>query len=307
MAHELTAKYTRVRLTPRFTSVMFTPMLKKTKAKVRHWANQYLSYAELLGHQYTPSLKKIHKICKDFFWGIEEGKRRLVFKGWNKLLPSWQEGGIDIKEAWGWNKYQLAKWIWKLLHKPDCLWATWTKHYVLKGADIWQVQSTITQSCVMRVQRQMLNPCCPAQRLGNFRLASCLIALGLDLHRCSGMHRTINDPMVLPKHAMTAALASQNGLPTINNLVKRGFILVNRSALCEHDTKDISHLFFRCAFSNQVWATLCEWLHMPTSLNTLHATMNWYKRYNKGRGPGKMLHRCTLSCCIYMIWTERNS
>ncbi|XP_074291700.1 uncharacterized protein LOC141618485 [Silene latifolia] len=149
--------------TSRFTAAMFKPMLDKIRGKIMHWANHTLSYAGkvtllnsvVFGVQnfwgasiLLPKgiVKKLQKICKDFFWGIAEGKRRLVFKKWLDFCLPRREGGMDIKEILSWNKSQMVRWVWKLVYKPDCLWSAWFKHYVLKGPSIWQATSTISHS-----------------------------------------------------------------------------------------------------------------------------------------------------------------
>ncbi|XP_074309454.1 uncharacterized protein LOC141643946 [Silene latifolia] len=90
--------------------------------------------------------KQIHKICKDFLLGIEEGRRRLVFKSWESLCRPRKEGGVDIKEILSWNKSQMMSWIKKLETNAPNVWVKWVRAYILKGVDFWEFKLTSAHS-----------------------------------------------------------------------------------------------------------------------------------------------------------------
>ena len=54
---------------------------------------------------------------------------------------------------------------------------------------------------------------------------------------------------IVPKHRIIASLVGQSKLATIDNIVRRGIILINRCPLCEKDNETHSHLFFCCSYS----------------------------------------------------------
>ncbi|XP_074305632.1 uncharacterized protein LOC141640852 [Silene latifolia] len=303
--------------TSRFTEAMFQPMLTRIRAKIMHWANHSLSYSGkatlinsvVFGIQnfwgasiLLPKgiVKKIQKICKHFYWGISEGKRRMVFQGWHGLCKPKREGGLDIKEVLSWNKCQMVRWVWKLQYKPDCLWTSWFRHYVLKGLTIWQATSTISHSwfwkSIIQVKDYLV------QLVGSVNRAEELLA------SCSllGLGRTIHDPAVLPKHAVIGAMGCSNKLPTGDNLKSRGMIMANRCVLCEAAEEDVHHLFFDCSYSLQVWTVVRGRMCILDPDSNLVHLLKWLRERNTGRARDKVKTRVAFVCTLYTIWKERN-
>ncbi|XP_074299393.1 uncharacterized protein LOC141630480 [Silene latifolia] len=64
-----------------------------------------------------------HWICKNFFWGIEDNRRKLVLKSWTDICSPREEGGFGIKELLSWNRALLAKRIWLLDLPPVGIWS----------------------------------------------------------------------------------------------------------------------------------------------------------------------------------------
>ncbi|XP_074316088.1 uncharacterized protein LOC141652482 [Silene latifolia] len=322
--------------TSRFTAAMFNPMLDKIKAKIMHWANHSLSYAGkatlinsvIFGIQnfwgasiLLPKgiVKKLQKICKDFFWGIAEGRRTMVFKGWTGFCLPRREGGLDIKEILSWNKCQMVRWIWKVIYKPTCLWSAWITHYMLKGESIWHATSSSTHSwfwkSVLLIKDMLL------QFFGQSNVAKLLADCTQDDKLQMGMlfqilrtrepavswYRTIHDAAVLPKYAVIGILACQNKLAIVDNLKLRGIPLANRCVLCGQAEESTQHLFFVCNFSTQVWGSVCKLLGTFTPPSSLHLLLHWFKQYNRGCARVKVTRRCLLVTAIYVIWRERNA
>ncbi|XP_074315613.1 uncharacterized protein LOC141651818 [Silene latifolia] len=219
--------------TSRFTVVMFKPVLDKIRAKIMHWANHSLSYAGkatlinsvIFGIQnfwgasiLLPKgiIKNLQKICKDFFWGTAEGKRRIVFKGWTGE-SIWQAKS-SISQSWFWKSVILIKDMLLQITGQS------TADTLLARAD----QEGKLQ---MGLLFHIIRPRAPE----------------------TGWYRTIHDTAVLLKHAVIGALACQNKLATIDNLKLRGIPLANRCVLCEQAEESINHLFFACTYSSQVF------------------------------------------------------
>ncbi|XP_074265539.1 uncharacterized protein LOC141587978 [Silene latifolia] len=314
----------------RLTQRMFIPLLDKIRSKITHWANNFLSYAGkislinsvIFGIQnfWGASIlllkgiaKKIHKMCKDFFWGVAAGERRMVFKGWDSLCRPRKEGGVDIKEILSWNKAQMMGWIRKLESDSPNVWAKWVKAYILKGANFWSFQLTAAHSWFWGNIIECRD--CLLMHTDGLPQAQLLLAqpnfkaLIYDCLRNKGpvlsTHRILDETLNFPKHVIIGLLAIQNKLPTVDNLCTRGLVLVNRCVLCESHSETADHLFFYCSFSATVWATAAQWLKITPSLR-LHQILRWYKLYNRGKGWIKRLRRCLLLCVIYLLWNERN-
>ncbi|XP_074298718.1 uncharacterized protein LOC141629644 [Silene latifolia] len=277
----------------RLTQPMFAPLLDKIRAKISHWANSMLTYAgkiELINsvlfglqHFWGSSVllpkgivKNIQKICKKFLWGIDEGHKRHVFKSWNDICLPRQEGGLGIKEVLSWNKCQMLSWIKKLELDTPTVWMT--------SAYSWAWGSII--GC----RDDLIRP--------HWRDS-------LPKGPPFTQHKTLEDGLIYPKHAVISTLAVQCRLPTIDNLCGRGFALANRCALCEQDIETTDHLFFCCPFSSAVWRAIAIWLR-ATPVSGLHSIFLWYRTHNRGRSMLKRMRRCALCCAIYLIWKERN-
>ncbi|XP_074287888.1 uncharacterized protein LOC141613053 [Silene latifolia] len=104
----------------RLTSTMYDPIVQKIQHLVRSCAVKFLSYASkievlnsmvfglenfwcgrlLLPHNVCII---ITKLCKQLFWGYQEGQRKLVFKSWASICSPWSEGGFQIKNLAIWN------------------------------------------------------------------------------------------------------------------------------------------------------------------------------------------------------------
>ncbi|XP_074301220.1 uncharacterized protein LOC141632581 [Silene latifolia] len=225
----------------RITKDMYQPLLDKIKDKIMHWANKNLSYA----------------------------------------------GGMGIKEVLSWNSAQMTKWVWKLLFKPGWLWSRWVTQYILKGRDIWHAQSSISHSWywnnVIKMKELLLEISGgPEQALA--LLVMCTSRLRFDVSLIYELIRPRSSvvswaPLVYdkgchPKHSFIGMLALHDKLPSIDQLISRGIMLINRCSLCLRQCENITHFFFNCEFSTQVWGIVVVRLHLQGGTFELQATVN---------------------------------
>ncbi|XP_074282751.1 uncharacterized protein LOC141607296 [Silene latifolia] len=315
----------------RITQDMYQPLLDKIKARIMNWANHCLSYAgkALLVNSVIFGLhnfwgasvllpkgiaKRIIKLCKDFFWGVAEGTRRHVFLKWQLLCSPKLEGGIGIKEVLSWNCAQMMKWVWKLFHRPHCIWAKWISTYVLKGACVWDAQQTVSNSWywnnVLKMKNLLLEIAgSPSQAL--LLLDACTVQTRYSTDTMYGHIRArrqkvywaplIHGKGCNPKHSVTGVMVMQDGLPTVDKLISRGMCFVNRCALCERSCEDIPHLFFNCEFSKQVLNAVGSWVLMPLESFSLDSLMQAVLPTRSN----VMVHTSLLAT-IYYLWKERN-
>ncbi|XP_074300968.1 uncharacterized protein LOC141632308 [Silene latifolia] len=210
----------------------------------------------------------------------------------------------------------MLKWVWKLIARPQSIWALWVNRYNLKGTDLWSAQQSISHSWywnnVVKVKDFLL------ASAGSRRIA-------LDwIHACSDSttfhtakmyqlvrqgaeevpwYSLVQDRQCVPKHSFFGVLAFHDKLPTIDNLAHRGLHLVNRCALCCAHNESVEHLFFQCAFSSQVWVQIAAWLQAcPSSL--LDQVVSWYLTQCHGVRAGSQ--RAGLLATMYYLWQERN-
>lgn len=139
-------------------------VVDKVKAKLANWKTKYLSRAGRLclisstlatipayymQATFLPSatLKDLDRVCNNFLWGEEEGKRKIHLVGKNRTFKPKEWGGLGIRDQTLMNNAYMAKLGWKLSQGPanlaqKCIMSKYIhKHYVTsfaKGSPIWQ-------------------------------------------------------------------------------------------------------------------------------------------------------------------------
>jgi hypothetical protein len=109
-----------------------------------------------------------------------------------------------------------------------------------------------------------------------------------------------------PRVAFFAWTAARSKILTIDNLRRRGMIVVNRCWLCESDRESVDHLLLHCGVANALWNVvfsrlgLC-WV-MPSSVRELFACW-WTGGCTRSAVVWKMIPLCLMWC----IWRERNA
>ncbi|XP_074283844.1 uncharacterized protein LOC141608383 [Silene latifolia] len=269
---------------------VYDTLITKIQNSLLHWSNTFLSYAgriQILNSvifglanfwcatALLPKtiLKRINKICKDYFWNVEPGTRKLVFQSWKCICRPGEEGGFNIKELLSWNKALLAKWLWMLDHDSAGNWAQWNRAYTFPDSSIWQlsIKDRYPESLcsIIKVKDEIL------ARTGSISTGT--------------VFKALQGPAILPKHRVTATLAALRKLPTVDLLVSRGIVIINR-----------------CLYSQQIWQGLVLWMNLPTRSNALDTELNWMVQ---SRGRHHWKHQWRKSClaaAIYHIWNERN-
>ncbi|XP_074282666.1 uncharacterized protein LOC141607205 [Silene latifolia] len=210
-------------------------------------------------------------MCKDFLRGIEDGQRRMVFKSWESLCRPRKEGGVDIKEILSWNKAHMMGWIKKLESAAPNIWVQWVNAYILKSVSFWNFHITAAHSWfwgnIITCRDHLISFTGGIQQAKQLLLTpeyKGMVYEGLrNKWPVLPYHRTLGDSLNIPKHSFIGLLAAENSLPTVDNLCKRGMVLVNRCALCESAAETAAHLFFDCPFYTEVWSQVSSRLQVP--------------------------------------------
>ncbi|XP_074299449.1 uncharacterized protein LOC141630553 [Silene latifolia] len=302
---EFPFRYLGIPLFPtRLHQNMFQPLLDKITRKLAHWAKHTLSYAGkvtltnsvifVLQNFWGASIllpkgivKKIHQLYQRFFWGYDNESRRMIFKSWNSFCYPRAEGGIDMKEVLAWNQTQLLKWFWKLEHQPQILWVQWTKAYIIRHVDVWQLPPRSSDSWywsnLLKVRDWFM------VQMGTIEDAKLVLAgdnatnyAGSVLYelirnkKCNGRWASLmGENLCVPKHMVISLLPFQNCLTTTDNLNKRGLVIINRCSLCEAAMESADHLFFLCPFSAALWNLVFAWLKIGTITCSLSRIITW--------------------------------
>ncbi|XP_075507559.1 uncharacterized protein LOC142544389 [Primulina tabacum] len=64
---------------------------------------------------------EIEKECANFWWGVENGKRKLHWKTWDFLCKPKMRGGLGFRKMDEFNRALLANQFWRLLRNPESL------------------------------------------------------------------------------------------------------------------------------------------------------------------------------------------
>jgi hypothetical protein len=108
-----------------------------------------------------------------------------------------------------------------------------------------------------------------------------------------------------PRVAFFAWTAARGKILTLDNLSRRGLVVVNRCWLCEADGESVDHLLLHCRVARALWDAffsrfgLC-WV-MPSTVKDLYAS--WW---TGGRSRSAVVWKMVLLCIMWCIWRERN-
>ncbi|XP_074307468.1 uncharacterized protein LOC141642529 [Silene latifolia] len=263
-------------------------------------------------------IRTIEKACRQFLWGSESQCRMIFFSWKKKVCRKRSQGGFDIREILSWNKTLLLRFFLKYYTHSPSLWIAWSKEYVFKNLSCWDLDA---DTCISPIWQKILHIRDEfADRVGSRAAAQALFlswsASGVlplqDVYKIfHGFHpelrwvKPLLDNIVVPKHAVIATLAAHQALATVDNLCKRGLVLVNRCSLCCADAESVRHLFFQCPFSRDLLQQVLVWQGVTRGVLSLKHEL--YKlALCRGTKWRRKVACCALAATIYYIWQERN-
>ncbi|GJZ25083.1 RNA-directed DNA polymerase, eukaryota [Tanacetum coccineum] len=68
-------------------------------------------------------LNYMESLRRNFFNGVQEGDRKIVWVKWSKVLASKKFGGLGVSSFFALNRALLFKWVWRYLSRDNSLWS----------------------------------------------------------------------------------------------------------------------------------------------------------------------------------------
>ncbi|CAH9093039.1 unnamed protein product [Cuscuta europaea] len=323
-------RYLGIPLAPLSISVaQFSPLIDKVTDYLDAWNSKTLSYAgkvELItsvlhgvqafwmGIFPIPRaiIDRITSLCRMFLWGNKHAK-----VAWSDVCLPKNEGGLGIRDAKVWNCALLSRTLWNIHAKKDSLWVKWMNEVYLFGRDVWTFVPHTKDSRLIKTigtVRDLLISKFPSLDMAvihmgkmsqNGKLSSSKI---YDLLRIKG---TIHPWMsfiwksyIPPKFSFITWLAFRGRLATYDCL---GFLdVVNVCHFCKGGPETVSHLYFECVFTGQVWNLIRDWLGLTRQMTTLSSAVKWMKKEQTGANVKAKAVRLSFCYTVYWIWRMRN-
>lgn len=129
----------------------FQPIMDRFLKRCNDWAGRHMSFAAKEVHvksivQALPTFAmgvfkfsvgfcdKYERLIREFWWGEDEGQRKVHWMAWDRMIKPKRAGGIGFRDMQIFNQALLARQGWRLLQKPDSLCARVLKSkYYPKG------------------------------------------------------------------------------------------------------------------------------------------------------------------------------
>ncbi|XP_058747022.1 uncharacterized protein LOC131620011 [Vicia villosa] len=112
--------------------------------------------------------------------------------------------------------------------------------------------------------------------------------------------------VVRPRASFTTWLVCHGRLATKDRLKKFNMIRDSKCSFCLAEEESITHLFFACRYTNEIWKQILDWI------NVIHMPLPWIEEINRikeyvaKKGWKASLLKLAFTETLYGIWLRRN-
>nr|XP_016456151.1 PREDICTED: uncharacterized protein LOC107780147 [Nicotiana tabacum] len=315
----------------------FLPLIERITARITCWSAKLLSYAGrcqlkksvFFGIQsYWSQVfilpkrvqKAIDTICRTFLWTGSASSSRRALVAWDRICTPLNAGGLNIMNLTIWNKAAIAKLLWDLARKKDCLWVRWVHCYYIKRADIetvnapkqaaWVVRKIIQCRDVIMENQQLIGSlsdrlktvCC----LGKFQIHKLYIAMLPRFDRVIWRNLLLV-ANVIPRHKFIVWLAAQHRLPTVDRLAKFGIQIPPMCVFCNKQEETFQHLYFDCCITKSLWSRICCWMGSPRQILDWENELKWICSKARSHAWRNAITAAAFIHVIALVWKARNN
>ncbi|KAL5185111.1 hypothetical protein HKD37_17G048683 [Glycine soja] len=179
--------------------------------------------------------------------------------------PEKKKRSLGIFNLKDWNLALLSRILWNFHCKKDSLWVRWVHHYYFRGSDVWNYNTSSSDSALIKKIIQIrdfiiskeLSTKEAKKRIQSWSTNEQLL-VGKVYEYIRGVKPTVSwcsviwNPAIPPNISFILWLAKKNRLLTLD---KAAFL--NKDSLCplySNEVESNAHLFFSCRKSLHVWA-----------------------------------------------------
>ncbi|KAI5658807.1 hypothetical protein M9H77_27600 [Catharanthus roseus] len=257
-------------------------------------------------------LDRITSICRKFLWA---GKAARV--AWSTACLRKDQGGLGFRHTQKWNDALLTKVLWKLHANKEALWCRWIHHVYLKHQSVWAVQPKKDYPGLLKrllAIRDVLVSKEGTPHQAVMKLQSWSTGQALDTAKVyeylvpraasKGWTRIVWNPIIPPKFSVHAWCAIQGRVPTLDRLSFLG--IEGQCKLCRRQEESVSHLFFQCCVTSEIWQTIKSWAGLRRNMSTIPSCLKWLGKECKGKSWRNSFSKRCFVASMYYVWECRN-
>ncbi|KAK2654980.1 hypothetical protein Ddye_008032 [Dipteronia dyeriana] len=181
---------------------------------------------------------------------------------WSDICVPKKEGGLGINNLSLWNKALMIRHIWILVYGTSNLWTSWIKAYLLKGTNLWEVNTIVLDDNWRWPAAMSIDLAEIWSRMPSYNPNSTLDDRILWLPSSNGIYSAVSAmdslrtphplvswykivwfPQNIPSMGFILWLAIKGRLSTLDRVQRYDPQVVTTCVLCNSQTETHSHLF----------------------------------------------------------------